>query len=56
MSDDIISRKVLLETLTSCNFGNANTICDSDGFPTHISIVGIIKIIGNQPRPSTKKR
>lgn len=46
MSDDIISRKVLLETLTSCNFGNANTICGSDGFPTHISIVGIIKIMG----------
>ena len=56
MSDDLISRKVLLETLTSCNFGNASTVYDSDGFPTHISIVGIIKIIGNQPTAFDKEK
>lgn len=56
MRDDLISRKTLLETLSSCKFGNTSTICDSDGFPTHISIVGIMKIISNQPTAFDKEK
>lgn len=56
MSDDLISRKALLKTLSSCNFGNASVVRDSDGFPTHISIVGIIKIISNQPTAFDKEK
>lgn len=53
---DLISRKALLKTLSSFNFGNASTVCDSDGFPTHISIVGAMKIISNQPTAFYKKK
>ena len=56
MSDDLISRKALLKTLSSCNFGNASAVCDSDGFPTHISIVGAMKIISNQPTAFDKEK
>ena len=53
---DLISRKALLKTLSSCNLGNASTVCDSDGFPTHISIVGAMKIISNQPTDFDKEK
>lgn len=56
MNDDLISRKALLKTLSSCNFGNASKVCDSDGFPTHISIVGVMKIISNQPTAFDKEK
>lgn len=45
MSDDLISRKELLKKLSSGEYDGCSAIYDSDGFPTHISLGGIKKII-----------
>ena len=45
MNDDLISRKELLKKLSSGEFDGRSVIYDSDGFPTHISLGGIKKII-----------
>lgn len=45
MKDDLISRKSVLRKLSSGEFDGCSVIYDSDGFPTHISLVGIKNII-----------
>ena len=56
MSDDLISRKALLGKLVNCKFDRASIICDEDGFPMYISIIGMKKIIKDAPSAFDKEK
>lgn len=56
MSDDLISRKELLRKLSSGEFDECSVIYDSDGFPIHISLVGIKNIIRTIPTAFDKEK
>lgn len=56
MSDDLIRRKELLRKLSSGEFDRCSVIYDSDGFPTHISLVGIKNIIRTMPTAFDKEK
>ena len=56
MSDDLIRRKTLLRKLTNCEFDGASIVCDEDGFPMHISIIGMKKIIKDAPSAFDKEK
>ena len=56
MIDDLISRKALLGKLVNCKFVRASIICDEDGFPMYISIIGMKKIIKDAPSVFDKEK
>ena len=56
MNDDLISRKALLGKLVNCKFDRASIICDEDGFPMYISIIGMKKIIKDAPSAFDKEK